>query len=236
LHLLLLNLPVKNTLVLFFSDNGASGLEMDVYPGTDKAWIERNSDNRFSNWGKRASRIAEGPGWAQASSSPLRLYKSFLAEGGIRSPLIISGPGVNYKNGSIESIAHVMDLAPTFLELAGTKYPDTYKGKPVKQPIGKSMVPLLAKKSEKIRKDNEAIGWEFSNLKAVRMGKYKATWIPKPYGPGKWQIFDISVDPGETNDLSSKDPKLKESLVKAWDAYAKSVGVVPSDEGFFLNK
>jgi len=226
----------KNTLVLFFSDNGASGLEMDVYPGTDKAWIERNSDNRFSNWGKRASRIAEGPGWAQTSSSPLRLYKSFLAEGGIRSPLIISGPGVNYRNGSIESIAHVMDLAPTFLELAGTKYPDTYKGKPVKQPIGKSMVPLLAKKSEKIRGDSEAIGWEFSNLKAVRMGKYKATWIPKPYGPGKWQLFDMSVDPGETNDLSTKDPKLKESLVKAWDAYAKSVGVVPSNEGFFLNK
>jgi hypothetical protein len=46
----------------------------------------------------------------------------------------------------------------------------------------------------------------------------------------------MSVDPGETNDLSTKDPKLKESLVKAWDAYAKSVGVVPSDEGFFLNK
>jgi arylsulfatase len=68
------------------------------------------------------------------------------------------------------------------------------------------------------------------------MGKYKATWIPKPYGPGKWQLFDMSVDPGETNALSPKAPELKTHLVKAWDAYAESVGIIPSNEGFFLNK
>ncbi|MGR3662850.1 MAG: hypothetical protein ACU0CA_16970 [Paracoccaceae bacterium] len=65
---------------------------MDSYPGTDEAWVENNSDNRIENWGKRGSRNAQGPGWAQASSTPFRLYKNFLAEGGIRSPLIISGP------------------------------------------------------------------------------------------------------------------------------------------------
>ena len=48
----------KDTIVVFFSDNGANGFEMDSYPHTDKAWMEHNSDSRFSNWGKRGSRIA----------------------------------------------------------------------------------------------------------------------------------------------------------------------------------
>jgi len=223
----------KNTLVVFFSDNGANGFEMDSYPETDKAWMEKNSDNRFSNWGKRGSRIAQGPGWAQASSTPFYLYKNFLSEGGIRSPLIISGPGVAYQGEAVNSVAHVMDLAPTFLELAGVTYPATYNGKPVEQPRGKSMVPLLSKNSSTIHGPDEAIGWEYNNFKAIRIGDHKGTWISKPFGPSEWQIFDLSVDPGESKDLSSQNPKLRQRLIDAWDEYAKSVGVIPPEGGLF---
>ena len=226
----------KNTLVVFFSDNGANGFEMDSYPGTDEAWVEHNSDNRFSNWGKRGSRIAQGPGWAQASSTPFHLYKNFLAEGGIRSPLIISGPGVAHQGETVDSVAHVMDLAPTFLDLAGATYPATYNDKPVEQPRGKSMVPLLSKKSSTVHGPDEAIGWEYNNLKAIRIGDYKATWIVKPFGPSEWQVFDLSVDPGESKDLSSQNPNLKQRLIDAWDEYAKSVGVVPPEGGFPATK
>ncbi|WP_321779065.1 arylsulfatase [Sulfurimonas sp.] len=226
----------KNTLVIFFSDNGANGFEMDSYPNTDKAWIEKNSDNRFSNWGKKGSRIAQGPGWAQASSTPFYLYKNFLAEGGIRSPLIMSGAGVKYKGETMHSMAHVMDLAPTLLELAGAKYPATYKGKAVKQPRGKSMIPLLSKNSSTVHKSDEAIGWEYNNFKAIRIGDYKGIWISKPFGSGKWRIFDLSVDPGESNDLSIKKPKLRQRLIEAWHEYSKSVGVIPPVGGLFGNK
>jgi len=219
----------KDTLVVFFSDNGANGFEMDSYPGTDEAWVEHNSDNRLSNWGKCGSRIAQGPGWAQASSTPFHLFKNFLAEGGIRSPLIISGPGVAYQGETVDSVAHVMDLAPTFLELAGATYPAIYNGKPVEQPRGKSMVPVLSKKTSTVRGPDEAIGWEYNNYKAIRIGDHKATLILKPFGPEKWQIFDLSVDPGESKDLSTQEPKLKQRLIDAWDEYAKSVGVVPSE-------
>jgi arylsulfatase len=226
----------EDTIVVFFSDNGANGFEMDSYPGTDKAWMEHNSDNRMSNWGKRGSRIAQGPGWAQASSTPFHLYKNFLTEGGIRSPLIISGPGVAYRNEIVNGVAHVMDLAPTFLELAGTTYPATYNGKPVEQPRGKSMVPLLSKKSSTVRGPDEAIGWEYNNFKAIRMGDHKATWISKPFGPSEWQVYDLSVDPGESNDLSTQNPKLKQRLIDAWDEYAKSVGVIAPIGGLFGDK
>ena len=217
----------KDTLVIFFSDNGANGFDMASYPGTGAAWVERNSDNRFSNWGKRGSRIAQGPGWAQASSTPFNLYKHFLAEGGIRSPLIISGPGVNYGAETVHNTAHVMDLASTFIELAGVNSPNTYNGKPVAQPIGKSLLAFLAKKSPSIYTDDEAIGWEYNDDKAIRLGNYKAKWIGKPFGKGLWQVFDLSIDPGEATDLSAQRPKLKQRLIEAWEEYAKSVGVVP---------
>ncbi|MBW2584092.1 MAG: sulfatase-like hydrolase/transferase, partial [Deltaproteobacteria bacterium] len=226
----------KDTLVVFFSDNGANGFEMDSYPGTDEAWMEHNSDNRFSNWGKRGSRIAQGPGWAQASSTPFHLYKNFLTEGGIRSPLIISGPGVAHQDEAVDGVAHVMDLAPTFLELAGATYPATYNGKPVEQPRGKSMVPLLSNNSSTVHGPDETIGWEYNNFKAIRIGDHKATWISRPYGPSEWQIFDLSVDPGESKDLSTQEPKLRQRLIDAWEEYAKSVGVVPPEVDPFASK
>ncbi len=198
--------------------------------------MARNSDNRFANWGKRGSRIAQGPGWAQASSTPFHLFKHFLAEGGIRSPLIISGPGVAYQSEPVDGVAHVMDLAPTFLELAGATYPATYNGKPVEQPRGTSMLPLLTKKSSTVHGPDEAIAWEYNNFKAIRMGDYKGTWISKPYGPSEWQIFDLSVDPGESKDLSTQRPALKKRLIAAWNVYAKEVGVIPPEGGPFAKE
>ncbi len=198
---------------------------MAQYPGTDEAWVDRNSDNRLINWGKRGSRIAQGPGWAQASSTPFHLFKHYLAEGGIRAPLIISGPGVAYRDETVDSLAHVMDLTPTFIELAGATYPATYKGKPVEQPRGKSMVPILSRKSSKVHGKDEAIGFEYNDLKAIRVGDYKATWISEPFGSSEWQVFDLCVDPGESKDLSSQKPMLKLRLIDAWTEYAKSVGL-----------
>lgn len=216
----------ENTIIVFFSDNGANGFEMDSYPQTDLDWVNNNSDNRLENYGKRGSRIAQGPGWAQASSSPFRLFKNFLSDGGIHSPLIISGPGISSKNETVRSLVHVMDLAPTFLELAGTSYPETYNGQPVVQHRGSSMVPLFSDTSAAIRGQDDAIGWEYNGSRAVRMGKYKATWTAQPFGTSDWQLFDMSIDPGESNDLSSEEPAIKQQLVDAWDEYAISVGVV----------
>jgi len=216
----------ENTLIIFFSDNGANGLEMHMYPGTDEAWIENNSDNRFENWGRQFSRIAQGPGWAQASSTPFRLFKAFIAEGGIRSPLIVNGPGVDNTRKLSQSAVHVMDIAPTLIEIAGATYPTRFKGREVIPMRGKSLTSLLAGRADTVHGTNEPIGWEFNAWRAVRMGRWKATWITAPFGVSDWQLFDLEIDPGESQDLADKNPSKVQQMVNFWEAYAKEVGVV----------
>jgi arylsulfatase len=220
---------LDDTLIIFFSDNGANGADMHMYPETDEAWVERNSDNRFSNWGRRGSRIAQGAGWAQASSTPFRLFKAFIAEGGIRSPLIISGPPLARSGETLDAVAHVMDIAPTLLDIAEGTYPAPNEdGIPVPQ-RGESMVSLLTAQDDEIRGADDYLAWEFFDWRGVRTARWKATWIAEPFGAGDWQLFDMAVDPGESNDLADRYPDVTQELANKWDAYADEVGVVPRE-------
>jgi arylsulfatase len=220
---------LDHTMIIFFSDNGANGADMHMYPDTDEAWVERNSDNRFSNWGRRGSRIAQGAGWAQASSTPFRLFKAFIAEGGIRSPLIISGPPLARSGETLDAIAHVMDIAPTLLDVAGATYPaPNENGIPIPQ-RGMSMISLLSAQEDSIRGADDYLAWEFFDWRAVRTARWKATWIAEPFGAGDWQLFDMAADPGESNDVADRYPDVTQDLANKWDMYGDEVGVVPRE-------
>ena len=165
-----------------------------------------------------------------------RLYAQRKCPWGIHAPLIISGPGVAYQGETVENLAHIMDLTPTFMDLAKTTYPARYDGKPVEQPLGKSMVSFLSKENPTVHDKDEALGWEYNDLTAIRVGDYKATWTSEPFGENNWQVFNLSVDPGEANDLSSEEPELKLNLINAWKKYAEAVGVVPLEDTSQANK
>jgi arylsulfatase A-like enzyme len=220
---------IDNTLIIFFSDNGANGAEMHMYPETDEAWVEKNSDNGFSNWGRRGSRIAQGAGWAQASSTPFRLFKAFIAEGGIRSPLIMSGPPLAHRGKTLDALAHVMDIAPTLLNIAGTTYPSSNDNVRLVPQRGKSMMPVLTAQANSIRGADDYLAWEFFDWHAVRTAAWKATWIREPFGVSDWQLFDMTVDPGESNDVADQYPDVIQDLADKWDVYADEVGVVPRE-------
>ncbi|MHC4918230.1 MAG: sulfatase-like hydrolase/transferase, partial [Planctomycetota bacterium] len=217
---------LDNTLVIFFSDNGAAPTEVHNYPGTTKEWVERNSDNRFENMGRRGSRISIGLPWAVASNTPLRYFKGLITEGGIRVPLIVRGPGVKRGGQISAAFAHVTDLAPTILEVAGVTHPRRYKGRAVLPLRGKSLVPFLAGKADRIRSDQEPVGWEAFGYRAVRQGRWKATWLPQPLGSGDWQLFDLQRDPTERDDLAASQAAKLRELVAVYASYSKEVGVV----------
>jgi arylsulfatase len=216
-----------NTLVIFFSDNGANGAEMHMYPGTDEAWVKRNSDNRYENMGRCFSRIAQGMAWAQVSMTPFRLFKALPSEGGIRSPLIINGPDIADRGSKSDAFIHVMDIAATILDQAGVKHPGTsYKGRKIHPLRGRTIMNVLKGKSEKVYDQDTAVCWELFGFKAVRKGDFKLLWLPKPLGTDDWQLYDLSKDPAELDDISEKLPEIRAEMIEIWNQYAIETGVI----------
>ena len=226
----------ENTLVIFLSDNGANGLQMHQYPHTNKAWVDRNSDNRFDNLGRQFSRMAAGPAWAQASMTPFRLFKTVMSEGGIRSPLIISGPGVKQSGTHSAAFSHVTDIAATILEASRVPHPGTsYQGRKVEPLRGLSLAPVLSGKVSAVHKDDTAVSWRMFGMRAVRKGDYKLLWLIEPFGPDKWQLYDLAKDPGEIVDLSAQLPELRGEMIEIWNDYAQETGIVLPSKNVFLD-
>jgi arylsulfatase A-like enzyme len=227
-----------NTLILFMSDNGANGEDhaevLLEYAPQLEPWFEKTFDNRVENWGRRGSFIDYGPAWGQVSNVPFRLFKGVVAEGGIRAPLIVSGPSVKHAGTINHSALHIMDIMPTLLELAGVEHPAQEKGSRFAPPQGKSMWPLLANREKAIRTNSDWLGWELFGNRAIRQSNWKLMYLLKGAGgSGQWQLFDLNDDAAEMRDLSSKHPERQEAMLRLWDEYVKTNGVIESDAGPF---
>ena len=69
----------------------------------------------------------------------------------------------------------------------------------------------------------------WSSRRAYRLGNWKILKLPVPYGTGRWQLYDLSSDPGETTDLAMSFPDRAEGLAKRWNSYASENGIVEPD-------
>jgi arylsulfatase len=216
-----------NTMILFMADNGANGASVTAYPGNGDGKYLSTFDNTVENRGLPGSLIDMGPGWAQASSSPLRMFKAFTSEGGIRAPLIIKMPssGIKHEGEWNKSFIHVSDIMPTVLALTGANYPQEKNGTPLKQPIGQSILPLLNGETTALSAE-KGMGWELFEMKGYIKGNWKILRLGKPFGNGTWQLYDLEKDPGEINDLSQQFPAKRDSLINDWMKYAKENGVI----------
>jgi len=138
-------------------------------------------------------------------------------------PLTKSPPN----NGIVHSFSTVMDLFPTVLDLAGVPpVGPKFQGREVVPVRGASWVPFLTKQRAQIHAEDHVTGWELFGRMGVRKGNWKATFIPEPYGPGEWELFDLEADPGETRDLSKVERGVFKELLVAWDQYVTETGVV----------
>lgn len=222
-----------NTIVIFISDNGAEGNNLrEMVSGQVGSFgflhaMNNFAENSHNSIGRKGTFAEYGAAWAQVSMAPFRLYKGFLSEGGTRSPLIISGPGVKGKGGlNKEAVLHVMDIAPTILELAGIEQPTTFKGHDIEPIQGKSWVGMMNGVTKSPRTETDWLGWELFGNKAIRQGDWKISWQFKPLGTEEWRLFNLAEDVGEQYDLSEKHPKKREELIVLWDEYVKKNGVI----------
>jgi arylsulfatase len=211
----------ENTLVVFFSDNGANGAHATAYPGNADGSYLATFDNSLENRGLPNSFVDMGPSWAQASSAPFRLFKSFTSEGGIKSPLVAKLPGATPSGGQWNhAFLHVTDIMPTFLEVASATYPQTRDGQPLKQPIGRSLLPILRGTQQNTRVD-EGVGYELFEMKAYIRNEWKLLRLPEPFGTGSWQLYNLRLDPGEIHDVSEDHPAVKAAMIEEWGHYAE---------------
>ena len=216
----------ENTVIIFFSDNGSNPTTNEEYsPGEAGKRFLSQFDNSIVSLGGPSSHYAYGPGWGSACSGPLNHFKLTPGEGGIRSPMIILGPGIKGQR-QVDAFAYITDIMPTMLEMANLKHPKKYRGREVEPMRGRSIASLLSGDVAEVYTADEPVGGEMAGGKWLRRGDYKAVMVPPPYGQGEWQLFNLAKDPGETEDLSKKYPEKIKELKAAWKQYAEDVGVV----------
>ncbi|MHC4708916.1 MAG: arylsulfatase [Planctomycetota bacterium] len=208
-----------NTLIIFFSDNGANGAHPTAYPEWTEEWAA-SFDNSMENRGLPGSFIEMGPGWAQASMSPSRMFKGVTAEGGIRSPFIAKMLGAQANAGALNhSFFHVRDIMPTILDLAKIEPPTEIDGRDVRTLQGQSVLGLLDGSAEAAYAGADEVGYELFGLKAFIDGEWKILWMPPPFGSGNWELYNLSADPAKMNDLAADHPERLESMIEMWERY-----------------
>jgi arylsulfatase len=229
---------LDNTLIMFLSDNGGEDLEhrngeignsgrpwniMVYVPlktrdgrkvlAGDIPGIMPGPDDTYQGYGQ----------WANLSNTPFRKYKTYVHEGGISTPFIVHWPrGIHYRNEWRGQTAHVIDIMPTCLEVAGAEYPSEFQGNNIIPVEGKSLLPVFANEDS----GHEVLLWEHEGNRAVRKGKWK---LVSEY-PGGWELYNLEADRTELNDLAGENPEMVKELGYLYNEWAERCNVVPWSE------
>jgi arylsulfatase/uncharacterized sulfatase len=220
------------TVFVFLSDNGAEASDPhELLAG--RLWLATQYTRDIDRLGGPGAYVAIGAGWAGAAASPLATSKFYAGEGGLRVPMIMAGVPGERPGQIIKEFTHVTDLLPTLLGLAGVALPDgTHGGRPVAQPTGRSLLPVLRGEAERVRAPDEAVGYELAGNAALFRGELKLVRNLPPVGDGHWQLFDIAADPGETRDLAASRPEEFAAMQAEWARWADAHGVLPIPDGY----
>jgi arylsulfatase len=200
-----------NTVIFFLSDNGCS----------TEIMVRGEGHDRNAPAGSVNTHLCLGPGFAAASNTPLRRSKVWVHEGGVSTPLIVHwSKGFRAAgNGLRRTPAHLVDLMPTILELAGDISPYGVAGTDYPALHGKSLLPAF---SEDKTVEHDYIYFNHRRNYALRMGEWKI--VTSELDGHVWSLYNISEDRGETTDLASVHPGLLQEMLYKWNALTEEFG------------
>jgi arylsulfatase len=139
--------------------------------------------------------------------------------------MIISGPFVNKKNEIHHGFTSVLDLAPTFYEVAHVTYPDMYKEKEVYPLRGASLLPFVRGKAAEIHSSNYIFAIEHYGNAMLRKGNWKITNFIKPFELENFALYNLSEDIGEQNNLKDIAPKKYKEMIGEWEKFSKEIKI-----------
>ena len=226
---------LDNTLVIFLADNGACAEEMPEGVAIDelvnKLMIARSHtrDGRPVQFGNDPQRMpgaedtyqSYGNAWANLSNTPFRLYKHWIHEGGISTPLIFHWPRGITDTGAIRHVpGYLPDIMATIVDVTGVDYPHTLNGRAVLPLEGQSLAQAFAGDAE-LEERRAPMFWEHEGNAAARIGRWK---LVRRY-PQAWELYDLHADRTELNDLSAQQPERVRDMAVQYEAWAERCGV-----------
>ncbi|MCZ8304891.1 arylsulfatase [Novosphingobium sp.] len=224
-----------NTVFVFLSDNGPEPSDPMAMGALSRFNVKMRYDQSLGQQGRPGSLTVIGAGFASAAAAPLRGYKFTASEGGLRVPLIVAWPGnPAFQRGAVApGFAHVTDIAPTLLAMAGTQVPTGhFEGRTVEPMRGESLFPVLTGEAPTVHDQDQPLGYELAGNSALFKGEYKLVKNLPPYGDGAWHLYNIVRDPGETRDLAAMEPDRVAAMQADYTAYARADGVLPMPVGY----
>jgi arylsulfatase len=218
----------QNTLIVFVSDNGgcAEFLAEDSQRPEPSQYGATLADGRSVAVGNRHDRrpgaadtfMSCDIAWANVSNVPFRLFKTYLHEGGISTPCIISWPAAITAPGIVHQPAHFVDIAATCIDVAGAPYPRERRGHTIHPLEGESLLPLI--EGRQWRRQTPMV-WEHQGNRAVRVGQWK---LVSEFGQ-PWELYDMQADRTELHDLAGHRPGKVRELQRAYAEWAERCGV-----------
>ncbi len=216
---------LDNTVIVFLSDNGADarpplGIKLEA------EYVAKEYDNKLNNLGKENSFVSYGGPWALVGSTPFRSHKGRPSEGGIRVPAIVRFPSLIKEKTILREFMSVMDLMPTFLDLAGTSHPGVeYKGRKIWPAEGKSLLPYLGGE-EPVVHSKPLYGFSIHKRQGLQVGDWKIIQLSEVTKPS-WELYNLASDPGETENLAHKLPERLQAMISEWEKFTDT-GIIVS--------
>lgn len=209
----------ENTLIVFIADNG--GCHEEIFRSDN--FVRKSEAPIGTQW----SFDAYGFPWANASNTPFQLFKHWTMEGGIATPFIAYWPG-KIKPGISHEVGHIIDIMPTFLEVAEGNYPESFHGKNLIPVEGESLIPVLFNNGNY---PERTLFWEHEGNKAMRWEGWKIVSVRHPGNDydKSWQLYDMDMDRTELRDVSNIFPYIKRNMLKEYESWEKRAGVLDYD-------
>ncbi|MEM9280543.1 MAG: arylsulfatase [Verrucomicrobiota bacterium] len=211
-----------------FQPLGPDDLQKQIWPPMqtrDGRWVATGPEVMP---GAEDTYLAYGIGWANVSNTPFRGYKHDPTEGGIGTPFILHWPNgtLSSQQGAIvDTVGHLIDVMPTFVEASGAAYPGQYNGSDIQPMEGVSLIPTLS--GDQLKPRQNPIGFEHHGNLALRDGRWKILSTYRDEEPISWELYDMEKDRTELENLADVMPDRLSEMIQKWEEWAERVGVQP---------